>query len=46
MRWDKKHDTEWQECPECIKKYYPETWSISSKIYPHKWFKSFWTHNL
>jgi len=25
MRCGKKHDTEWQECPECIKKYYPET---------------------
>jgi len=25
MRCGKKHDTEWQECPECIKKYFPET---------------------
>ena len=25
MRCGKKHDTEWQECPECIKKFFPET---------------------
>ena len=25
LRCGKKHDTEWQECPECIQKYYPET---------------------
>jgi len=25
MRCGKKHDTQWQECPECIKKYFPET---------------------
>ena len=24
MRCGKKHDTDWQECPQCIKKYYPE----------------------
>ena len=25
MRCGRKHDTEWQECPRCIKKYYSET---------------------